>query len=82
MQARHRKEKVRIIRQGNYLLLTLPESTIEALALREGQEVEIGMNDRGRFEVDCTIDPPAPLKLLRQFRGLLAGSSTTEGASS
>lgn len=76
MQAKSRLEKVRIVRQGGALLLVLPESTVRSLALREGQEVQIGLTGAGRFEVDCSIDPSLQLEQLRQYRGCLPSKSS------
>jgi antitoxin MazE len=64
---------MQVSKWGNSLAVRLPASVVEALGLREGDEIEIGVADGPRFEVRRKPDPEAILARLRGLRGRLPG---------
>jgi antitoxin MazE len=56
---------------GNSLAVRLPTAVVEALDLKEGDEIEIYVADGRRFEVARKPDREELLKRLRTFRGRL-----------
>lgn len=56
---------------GNSLAIRLPAAVVEALELKEGDEIEIHVADARRFDVARKPDRAELLRRLRAFRGLL-----------
>lgn len=56
---------------GNSLAVRLPTSVVEALALREGDEIEIVVDGPRSFAVRRKAGTEALLERLRAFRGRL-----------
>lgn len=56
---------------GNSLAVRLPAAVVEALGLKEGDEVEIAAAAGSRFSVRRKPDPEAMLARLRALRGRL-----------
>jgi antitoxin MazE len=56
---------------GNSLAIRLPVAVVEALELKEGDEIEIHVADARRFGVARKLDKAELLRRLRAFRGLL-----------
>jgi antitoxin MazE len=66
------KEKsVQVARWGNSLAVRLPASVVDALELKEGDEIEIHVADRREFGVSRKPGRQELLKRLRAFRGRL-----------
>ena len=68
---------MQVSRWGNSLAVRLPAAVVERLGLKEGDEIEIavddGSEDARRFAVRRTPDPGEVLARLRGFRGRLPG---------
>ena len=62
---------MQVSRWGNSLAVRLPAAVVEALGLKEGDEVEIEVDAARRFSVRRKPDPEAMLARLRGFRGRL-----------
>lgn len=62
---------MRVSRWGNSLAIRLPAAVVEALALKEGDEVEIDVGCGRRLAVVRKDDPEALLASLRGLRGRL-----------
>ncbi len=62
---------MRIAKWGNSLAVRLPASLVEALELREGDNIEIVIDDARTFAVRKKPGAEALLKRLRTFRGKL-----------
>jgi antitoxin MazE len=56
---------------GNSLAIRLPAAVVEVLELKEGDEIEITVTDRRRFQVSRKASRADLLKRLRAFRGRL-----------
>jgi antitoxin MazE len=56
---------------GNSLAIRLPAAVVELLELKEGDEIEITVTDRRRFDVSRKASRADLLKRLRTFRGRL-----------
>jgi antitoxin MazE len=56
---------------GNSLAVRLPAAVVDALGLKEGDEIEIGVDAARRFSVRRKADPEAVLARLRRLRGRL-----------
>jgi antitoxin MazE len=56
---------------GNSLAIRLPAAVVELLELKEGDEIEITVTDRRRFQVSRKASRAELLKRLRAFRGRL-----------
>ena len=56
---------------GNSLAIRLPAAVVEVLGLKEGDEIEITVTDRRRFQVSRKASRADLLKRLRAFRGRL-----------
>ena len=56
---------------GNSLAIRLPAAVVEALELKEGDEIEIHVADARRFGVARKPDKAELLRRLRAFRGLV-----------
>jgi antitoxin MazE len=60
-----------VAKWGNSLAIRLPAAVVEALELKEGDDVEIRIADRRLFGVSRRPGRDALLKRLRAFRGPL-----------
>jgi antitoxin MazE len=64
-------EPVRVAKWGDSLPVRLPASVVEALELKEGDEIEIYIADERQFGVSRKPTREELLKRLRAFRGRL-----------
>jgi antitoxin MazE len=62
---------MRVSKWGNSLALRLPASVVEALGLREGDEIEVLIADERVFRIKKKPGREAALERLRRFRGKL-----------
>jgi antitoxin MazE len=62
---------MRVSKWGNSLAIRLPASVVEALKLREGDEVEVVIADERVFQIRGKPGTEAVLARLREFRGKL-----------
>jgi len=62
---------MQVAKWGNSLAVRLPSAVVEALALKEGDEIEIHVADAREFGVTRKPTPDELLKRLRAFRGRL-----------
>ena len=62
---------MRVAKWGNSLAVRLPASVVEALELKEGDEIEIYIADERQFGVSRKPTREELLKRLRAFRGRL-----------
>ncbi|MGE8565358.1 hypothetical protein D3C85_605410 [compost metagenome] len=63
---------MRVFKFGSGLALRLPDNVVDALNLKEGDDVEIQVKDDRCFEVRKTVDEEEALARLRKFRGKLS----------
>ena len=63
--------RMQVAKWGNSLAVRLPAALVEALELREGDDIEIIVNDARTFAVRKKPGHDALLKRLRTFRGKL-----------
>jgi antitoxin MazE len=62
---------MQVARWGNSLAVRLPAAVVEALELKEGDQIEIQVVDARRFEIARAPDRRQLLQRLRQYRGRL-----------
>ena len=62
---------VKVAKWGNSLAVRLPASVVDALKLKEGDEIEIHLVDEREFGVSRKPGREELLKRLRAFRGRL-----------
>jgi len=62
---------MQVAKWGNSLAVRLPSAVVEALALKEGDEIEIHVTGARQFGVARKPDRIELLKRLRAFRGRL-----------
>ena len=62
---------MQVSKWGNSLAIRLPASVVQALELREGDEIEVAIADERVFQVRKKPGREAILARLRQFRGKL-----------
>jgi antitoxin MazE len=62
---------MRVAKWGNSLAVRLPAAVIEALELKEGEEIEINIAGRRTFDIARAPDREDVVKRLRAFRGRL-----------
>jgi antitoxin MazE len=67
---------MQVAKWGNSLAIRLPAAVVEALKLKEGDEVEIHVADARRFAVSRKPGRAELLKRLRAFRGRLPADFT------
>jgi antitoxin MazE len=60
---------MQVSKWGNSLALRLPAAVVEALELKEGDDVEIHIAGARSFAVARTPDRDALIERLREFRG-------------
>jgi antitoxin MazE len=61
---------MRVSKWGNSLAIRLPAVVVDALDLKEGDEIEVNLRGPGRIDVDRKL-PDDWLKRLEKFRGRL-----------
>jgi antitoxin MazE len=59
---------VRVARWGNSLAVRLPQSVVEALKLKEGDNIEIHVAGRRAFEIERSPTVQELLQRLRKYR--------------
>ena len=64
---------MRVSRWGNSLAVRLPAAVVEALDLKEGDEIEIEIAAERSFAIERKLSLSERLELMRQFRGRLPG---------
>lgn len=62
---------MRLAKWGNSLAIRLPAAVVEALELKEGDDIEIHVAGPREFAVARKPGPAELLKRLREFRGRL-----------
>ncbi len=62
---------MQVAKWGNSLAIRLPVAVVEALKLKEGDEIEVHVTDAREFAVARKPDRTELLKRLRAFRGRL-----------
>ncbi len=62
---------MQVAKWGNSLAVRLPAAVVEALGLKEGDDIEIHVADARTFGVSRKPDSQELLKRLRAFRGRL-----------
>jgi antitoxin MazE len=63
---------MKVAKWGNSLAVRLPAAVVEALELKEGDEIELRAgSDRGSFEVGRKPDADDVIRSLQKFRGRL-----------
>jgi antitoxin MazE len=60
-----------VAKWGNSLAVRLPAAVVEALELKEGDDIEIRVADRRELELSRKPSREELLKRLREFRGRL-----------
>jgi antitoxin MazE len=67
---------MQVAKWGNSLAVRLPAAVVEALALKEGDDIEIHVADARAFAVSRKPGRDALLQRLRAFRGRLPADFT------
>ena len=62
---------MQVSRWGNSLAIRLPASVVEALQLKEGDDIQVLVADEKRFEIGRKPDREALLQRLQRFQGTL-----------
>jgi antitoxin MazE len=62
---------MQVAKWGNSLAIRLPRSVVEALGLKEGDNIEIQIAGPRTFEIERTPAPRELLRRLRKYRGRL-----------
>jgi antitoxin MazE len=62
---------MQVAKWGNSLAVRLPAAVVEALELKEGDEIEIHVNDTRAFGIERKPNRKDLVKRLRAFRGRL-----------
>lgn len=62
---------MRVTKWGNSLAVRLPARVVKRLQLREGDSIEIVVDEPRRFAIRKKVDADALLARLREFRGRL-----------
>jgi antitoxin MazE len=62
---------MQVAKWGNSLAVRLPASVVEALALKEGDDIDIQIAGTHAFEIEKKPGSAELLSRLRQFRGRL-----------
>jgi antitoxin MazE len=62
---------MQVAKWGNSLAVRLPAAVVEALKLKEGDEIEIHVADSRQFGIARKLGRDALLRRLRAFRGRL-----------
>jgi antitoxin MazE len=64
-------EAVQVAKWGNSLAVRLPKAVVDALNLKEGDDITIHAVGERAFEVEKSLTPQEALARLRTFRGRL-----------
>ena len=67
---------MRVAKWGNSLAIRLPTAVVDALSLKEGDDIEIGVAGTRNFSVSRKPDREDLIRRLRQFRGRLPADFT------
>ncbi|HEX3660059.1 MAG TPA: AbrB/MazE/SpoVT family DNA-binding domain-containing protein [Acidobacteriaceae bacterium] len=59
---------MRVAKWGNSLAIRLPAAVTQALALKEGDQIEVNIIDRGRFEIAHDRSRERAIERLRSLR--------------
>jgi antitoxin MazE len=62
---------MRVAKWGNSLALRLPRAVVDALGLKEGDDIDVHVAGRRIFEIERAATPQELLRQLRKFRGRL-----------
>ena len=62
---------MQVSKWGNSLAIRLPASVVEALKLKEGDDIEVLIADKRIFQVRKKLGKTGCLEQLRKFRGKL-----------
>jgi antitoxin MazE len=62
---------MRVAKWGNSLALRIPASVVEALALKDGDDIEVHVGDLKQFGITRTARRAEHLQRLRALRGRL-----------
>ena len=62
---------MQVAKWGNSYAIRLPAAVVNALELREGDNIEVTIRDRGSFEVSRKPDDQELMQRLRKFRGTI-----------
>ena len=62
---------MKVSKWGNSLAIRLPASVVEALELKDGDDIEVQIESPGTFAVTRSPDRRALLARLRQYRGMI-----------
>ena len=62
---------MQVAKWGNSLAVRLPAAVVEALSLREGDDIEIEVAGARAFEIRKKPEAPELLARIRKFRGRL-----------
>jgi antitoxin MazE len=62
---------MQVAKWGNSLAVRLPKALVDALGLKEGDEVEIRAVDRNTFELSTAPTVEQILAEIRKFRGVV-----------
>lgn len=62
---------MQVSKWGNSLAVRLPASVVEALELKEGDDIEIRVASTGTFEVERKLTRDEWLIKMRRFRGMI-----------
>jgi len=62
---------MRVAKWGNSLAVRLPSAVVEALELKEGDEIEIDVAGERAFALNRAPSRPELLARLRRYRGLV-----------
>ncbi len=67
---------MQVAKWGNSLAIRLPAVVVDALALREGDDIEVVVDDARRFAVRRKPDTETLIARLRDYRGQLPADFT------
>lgn len=62
---------MKVAKWGNSLAIRLPAAVVEALELKEGDDIEVSVKDARAVEVKPKPDREELLQRLRRFRGMM-----------
>jgi antitoxin MazE len=62
---------MQVSRWGNSLAIRLPAALVEALQLKEGDEIEVTVKGSERLEVERKLSREEALERLRSLRGMI-----------
>jgi antitoxin MazE len=71
-----RRQRMQVSKWGNSLAIRLPVAVVEALALREGDDIEVVIADERVFQIKKKLGREEVLAKLRRFRGRLPDDFT------